>query len=660
MRANTNILRRQLLLGAAAGLAQSTLPSSLKAQDGAPRPIKTGPRKEPPTHMIPKDKSNPFFKIQGGPQTQPAPVPKRLDGEGVERGNGDGNRNGKSPKDKGAMLAPDRLIEEASTSEAYQGLIENAAFTIPALSVEDDIETAQATTTPLTLVLFDTSGQWGWMGEIYGIMIANLASHFGSYTLMPVNQYAAGKMSTYKAVVYVGSTYEETGLAANPFLTDIPQYPSVNVVWIYSNIWLLPSLASTYGIPLTFYEYPTATTAVDAVEYKGVSFKRYDQNADGVMTYGTLGDGVTALANCVRKNGTKFPWALRSKNLTYVGENPLVYITEGDRYLIFADLLFDALGATPAAGPQYRAILRLEDNSYQSDPARLRAVADWLQSQGVPFGYHIVPRYRDPTGFYNNGVAQNFGFGAGVQRAFRDAIVYMQGKGGVPILHGWTHQYFNASNSSLTLNPETGVTADDCEFYRLIWNASSSTFSYVGPLPEDAANHRNKVNTWVSNRMASAMNEIALDPRITRPTLFTTPHYLGTATTFMASTSRFAARAERALYFSGTLAAKAATPFDYTKIDYTKLAGQYFPYVVKDIYGGKVLPDTLGSVEPVPYLGYAARLPADIIADAARMKGVRDGVAAFQFHSYLDISYLQTVVTGLKNLGYTFVAPTTL
>jgi uncharacterized protein YdaL len=655
MSSEFKIRRRQLLLGVAAGLTQLSLPSNVLAQPLEPVPLRLNKRRGAQDDMIPQDLSNPFFRAQGGRQTKPFhQVPRSINGDGLEK-------EGKKPKGRRASLDPEAEIEFAAATDAEEGLIQKAAFTIPALSIDDDnIETVQVTPSPVTLVLFDTSGPWGWLGELYGIMIANLASHFGSYTLMPVNQYTAGKMSSYKAVIYLGSTYEEAGLAASPFLTDIPNNLNVNVIWIYSNIWLLPSLASTYGVPLTFYEFPTPTTAVGAVEYKNVSFRRYDQNSDGIMTYGALGPDVTVLANCVRKNGTKFPWALRSKNLTYIGENPLIYLTEGDRYLIFCDLLFDALGTTTttAAGP--RAILRLEDNDFQSDPVKLRQVADWLQSQGVPFGYHIVPRYRDPFGYYNNGQAQDIRFNDPAMAGFRDAIVYMQGKGGVPILHGWTHQYYHINYVSEALNPETGVSADDCEFFRLIWNAGPGTFTYAGPLPQDAADHLNKTNTWVAGRMTSALNDIALDPRITQPTLFTTPHYLGTATTMMASSVKFTGRAERVLYFAGTLAAKAATPFDYTKIDYTKLAGQYFPYTVKDIYGGKVLPDTLGSIEPTAYLGYAARLPADIIADAARILAVRDGVAAFQYHSYLDISYLQTVVTGLKNLGYTFVAPTTL
>jgi len=32
-----------------------------------------------------------------------------------------------------------------------------------------------------TLVLYDTTGPWGWLGEIYATMAGNLASHFGAW-----------------------------------------------------------------------------------------------------------------------------------------------------------------------------------------------------------------------------------------------------------------------------------------------------------------------------------------------------------------------------------------------------------------------------------------------------------------------------------------------
>ena len=60
-----------------------------------------------------------------------------------------------------------------------------------------------------TLVLYDVTGEFGWLGELYGIMGANLVSHFGGWTAQPVTRYVAGQMNQYSAVVYFGSTYDE-------------------------------------------------------------------------------------------------------------------------------------------------------------------------------------------------------------------------------------------------------------------------------------------------------------------------------------------------------------------------------------------------------------------------------------------------------------------
>jgi uncharacterized protein YdaL len=117
------------------------------------------------------------------------------------------------------------------------------------------------------------------------------------------------------------------------------------------------------------------------------------------MNYASLASNVTVLANCVRSDSSTFPWALRSAgpnggSLTYVGENPLVYVSEGDRYLAFCDLLFDALAATTSV--QHRALVRIEDIDPRYETNTLKSVADWLKSQNVPFGFQIIPYYLDP------------------------------------------------------------------------------------------------------------------------------------------------------------------------------------------------------------------------------------------------------------------------
>src|SRR5438309_3199381 len=99
--------------------------------------------------------------------------------------------------------------------------------------------------TPQALVLYDTSGQWGNLGELYATEIANLVGHFGGYTAEPVAKYTAGQLAKYTATIYVGSTYDEALPTA--FLDDVLANQSTPVIWMYDNIWPLtgPSAAFT-------------------------------------------------------------------------------------------------------------------------------------------------------------------------------------------------------------------------------------------------------------------------------------------------------------------------------------------------------------------------------------------------------------------------------
>jgi uncharacterized protein YdaL len=362
--------------------------------------------------------------------------------------------------------------------------------------------------------------------------------------------------------------------------------------------------------------------------------KRYAANAAGIMNYASLSAGVTVLANCVRSDGSTFPWALRSTapnggSLTYIGENPLVYMTEGDRYLAYCDLLFDALAA--ATPTQHRAFLRLEDIDPTYDANTLKSIADWLKSQNVPFGFQIIPYYLDPLNANNNGSKITLQS----KPAIVSMIKYMQSKGGVMMCHGYTHQYSNVPN------PYSGASGDDCEFYRITMN-SNNTLNFQGPVAEDSL-------AWAQARFTAA-KQLYTAAGFAMPQLMTFPSYAASAVDYTAANGFFTAASERRLYFSGLLSGQ--------PINYTQLAGQYMPYTVHDVYNTKVLADTLGGIEPLPYFSYPARLPADIIADAQRNLVVRDGWASFFYHTYDNISYLQQTVTGLKGLGYTFVSPT--
>lgn len=489
------------------------------------------------------------------------------------------------------------------------------------------------TTSTKTLILYDTSNSWGYLGELYATMTANLVGHFGTYKAEPVANYSTGEMAGYTAAIYIGSTWDEP--LPNSFLDDVAK-GTTPVMWLSRNIWELTARDANFQSQYGWMWSQMDQSDVAGVQYKGQTILRDTNNEKGIMDYSSIDSSkVTVLAQAVRPDGTTFPWALRSGNLTYIGEMPLSYIGTNDRYLIFCDLLFDLLA--PTTPVQHRAMIRLEDVGPDSDPADLRADADYLYSQGVPFSFGVYPLYRDPNGVSNGGKDTTIHLKDA--KDVVSAINYMISKGGTMIMHGYTHQYSNVPN------PYNGQSADDFEFFRAHVDAQN----YVrldGPVAEDSY-------SWALGRMQASAKEFQ-NAKLPVPTIFEFPHYAGSAVDYQAARSMFSTRYERSLYFSGVLSG--GTP----ATDTTHMVGQFFPYVVNDVYGSKVLPEDLGNYEPEWSNNNPPRSPQDMIDTARRDLVIRDGFASFFFHPYYDITKLEETVQGIKALGYTFVSPTSL
>jgi uncharacterized protein YdaL len=336
------------------------------------------------------------------------------------------------------------------------------------------------------------------------------------------------------------------------------------------------------------------------------------------------------LAEAVRPDGTTFPWALRARNLLYVGDNPFSYVSETDRYLAFADLLFDVLA--PAAPERHRALVRLEDVSPATDPAVLEAAVQALVEVGVPFGVAVIPRLVDPAGEVRPGGPGSEGLAErpALVRVLRDAVA----RGGTLVLHGYTHQH------GASANPYSGVSADDFEF----WTASLGPADHVllgGPVPGDSAD-------WAAGRVDRALREFDR-AGLPRPRIFEYPHYAGSGVDSRSISRRLDLAWHRGLYFGGAL-----SPGD---ADGSHRIGQLFPYPVRDVYGFTVLPENCGNYRPEPYGGQPARRVEDILACARANLVVRDGWAAFFYHPFLGPDLLRRLVSGVQAAGYAFVSP---
>ncbi len=480
------------------------------------------------------------------------------------------------------------------------------------------------------LILFDSTGPYGYLGELYAMGTANLVSHFGGWSAEAVTSYTCGEAQDFSAILYFGSTYDEP---LPPCLLDDVLSTDKPVIWGGFNIWQLTARAgdsafiSRYGWRWQGLDF----SQVAQVQYKGQSLTRYTGNGSGLMN-SLISDAqkVTVLAQAVRADGSTFPWALRSGNLTYLAEIPFTYMSEEDRMLIFSDLLFDALA--PDTHERHRALLRLEDINPTNDPAELRAIADYLSSEHVPFGFGVIPEYLDPTGYYNEGTPEELSLESSPELV--SALQYLRAHGGVMVMHGTTHQWSGG------VNPYTEVTADDTEFFRMTHNDDYS-INLLGPLPEDS-------RKWAHDRIDRGLKHFP-KAKLPKPEIFEFPHYAASVNSQRVASEHFHNRWERTLYFGGLLT---DDPFNFAHV-----FGQFFPYPVQDLYGATVLPENLGNVEPRDFYGYPKRFPEDIIRAAQKNRVVRDGFASFYFHPFFDIHLLQQTVEGIKAAGYTFVSP---
>lgn len=546
---------------------------------------------------------------------------------------------------------------------------ELTAATRPAVTPPAQAKTWGATGSSTTLVLYDSTNTWGWLGELYAIGGGNLATHFGQVTAEPVVDYVSGQVNGYTATIYIGSTYNEP--IPQTFLNDVLS-TTKPVMWVGDNIWQLTgtsgSAADTafeaaYGWdPST--SYFDTTDTIPSVSYKNQTFARNTANTGGILApHITTASQVSVLAsaNCTtsagaatncgsiaQSTGTSFPWAIRSSNLMYIGEIPLSYISTTDRYIAFADLLFDDLA--PTATPSHEAMVRLEDLSADSSASNLTTWANYLKSQGVPFSMAVIPQYLDPNGAYNNGkaVSETLTQSPSMVSALKTAVA----DGGTIIEHGYTHQYSNVDN------PFTGVTGDDFEFYRVQCSTTSTApYNYVtpcsdsdyvieeGPVPGDS-------QSWAANRVTTGRALFA-KAGLSTPTIWETPHYAASAADYAGISQTYKTKYEEELFFGGELSGGT--------VNYSHVFGQFFPYEVHDLYGSTIIPENLGDYEPVAEYGNPPRLAQDIINEGQQNLAVTQGVASFFIHSDYDpLSALEQVVTGLKALGYTFVSPSTL
>ncbi len=572
-----------------------------------------------------------------------------------------------------------RTAHEISRPRPSRGIRRHGlalALTCAALLGAFTTSTVRVSSAPLpVLILYDSAGQWGYLGGEYALMLQNLLGHFNvAVTSEPANAYSAGQLNNYGVTFYIGSTYAEPSYYPSgsqqytnyfAFVQDVAT-TTKPVVWLDHNLWEMawswnpawgPGFSNKFGIN---YVGVDSTSQYNRVAYKNTELLKgvvwwANPGADlagctaetpfylnGPYDCGTEMN-VVAITNSTlaqsRANaystatGAQAPYVTHAANLWMVGDIPFAYLSEEDRYLAIADLLHDMLGINHAVN--HRGLVRLEDVSAWTPVTDLNNVVNVLNAHGAPFSVATIPHYLDPTGFYNGGVPVDLPI-AGSQVGQKLHTWQRQGRADIT-QEGTTHQYDN------TPNPYDEVSGDDAEFYRITQNADLS-LTFQGPVPVDSA-------SWATSRIATGQSQLANAGLTSFSWL--APHYVASATDYSAIRSNYQIHYGRVIYFPPGVPAGS-------------FAGQFYPFTIKvDAYGYHVLPENIAYVEPAPNPGFRPLCPNDLIRFATKALVVRDGFASFFYDPTIVPSpsddcgggnYLDQTMTGIHNLGYTFVA----
>jgi hypothetical protein len=208
----------------------------------------------------------------------------------------------------------------------------------------------------------------------------------------------------------------------------------------------------------------------------------------------------------------------------------------------------------------------------------------------------------------------------------------MLSKGGTLVLHGYTHQLGDRRN------PGNGQSGMDYEFLRVRYDHGTLL---TGPPPTSHP------VPWTRHRIDLALAGIRA-AGLPRPGLWQFPEYGASPPEYRVAASMFAARYERVSYAAG--------PPGHPRLQ--TLTEQAPPYLVRDAYGGPVLPENLGYVwgsHPRP--GRPGSVAAILAAAAVQKQAVRDNVASVYYHPYLGTGPLRGLVDGLLREGYQFTSP---
>ncbi|MFA5801356.1 MAG: DUF2334 domain-containing protein [Thermoleophilia bacterium] len=369
------------------------------------------------------------------------------------------------------------------------------------------------------------------------VVLEELLGHFSiPARVVSTSDYAAGSLQDFDLTFFVKQ--DNTKIRAD-ILGDFEQTRKP-LIWIgYGfNQFSRGRSVDRYGFTAS----DSTLGGFTNVEYNGRSMSRTVSEADIVTV---TNPAVATVRAKMTGKSTSAPYVVQGANLWLVADVPLMNTTQYSSYLVLADLLHEMVGVTNHP-VNHLALIRIEDVHPKVQQDKLRAIADYLYSEKIPFSVALIPVYENPFTGERATLSDS--------PEFIETINYMQEKGASIVLHGYTHQYI-------------GESAVDYEFWRGSENREP----------------RAESDGWVKGRLQAAQQE-CWDNGI-YPIAWETPHY--TSTDF---TQEIIAR--------------------YFPVSYGRRGQNFYPYILETNRSGqKVIPETMGYVRIKEDAGVEPQVP---------------------------------------------------
>ena len=438
---------------------------------------------------------------------------------------------------------------------------------------------------PSVLVLFDGAENGANPGYVDAIYLANLLGHFTTRRrVMPLTEYRPGEWKSYNAVFCV--VYKLKYKVPEAFLSDAARIDRP-FCWLGNQIGQLErtGILRKRGIAFErFFE----RSPFKRVLYKSKILDKGDPDTNVLRV--TDPKKARVISWALGAGDARTPYMIQSGPFWIVADSPFSYSSEGDRYLAFADVLHDILGINHTE--DHRALLRIEDINAMDKPEDLEATLAVIKKHHIPFSFGFIPMYANPS----EGIYMHLTDAPEVVAALQDYVR----AGGVPVLHGYTHQH-------------RGVTADDYEF----WDD-------LGDRPVRADS-----DGFTSRRVEQAIQEAANAGLY--PVTWETPHYAASDIDYKVFHRYFSTVYERQM---------GAGHLDNDEC---------FPYPVIDLFDQYIIP------EDAAYVPIEDPVIEPVLKNVEAESVVRDGYASAFFHPFLKPDLLDRLISGIEAKGYHFI-----